>query len=691
MNAVAMTPYGGGRALRAAGVRHAPPPVLLGPELPGDDGIDFRGLLDILRRRWLTVLIPMLVLGGLSFAYVTFAKKVYTASTLLLLDPRDQRVLQSDVLQAGAGSDAALVESQVRVVTSDNVLIRVVEKLNLANVESFGGDAEAPAERAADALDTLARAVSASRADRTYVLELKAKANDPALARRIADALAAAYIADQIDAVKSATRKTNENVTARLDELRVQLRDADEKVQRYRAANGLVGRDGTAVTEQQLAELNQRLIQARAVLATAQARHDQLSRGNAAATPEALASQAMSGLRTQEAEVARREADLSATYGDNHPAVVKVRAELATIRAQIGAEVGRFSESARNDLAIARGDVAALQAELDRLTGRDVTDAAALIELRELQREADATRTIYEAMLARAKETGAQEDLATASARIIAPAVTPDTPSYPPKLFILGVAIAFGLGLGAALALLMERFDERVRTAGQLRRLGLDVLAALPPFASGRRAEQNGFDYAIRLLRAELRDASERLHQRTALVVGSQQHDGAAAVALNLALAAAASGEKVLIIDADPVNRTLSQLIAPRARIGLAEVLSGKAKLSDALIGNAANGLQALPLAARDVAYRGRPSRIAYEKLIAEAKARFAYIVFVGAPLTDEPDARSIAEATDQVALVLKAEATTRSALAKALRALRVSGDKTCGIVLTMANARAAA
>ncbi len=691
MNAVAMTPYGGGRALRAPGYRAAPPPALIGPELPGDDGVDIRGLIDVLRRRWKIVLAPTLILGALALGYVMITPKLYTASTLLLLDPRDQRVLQNDVLPTGAGSDAALVESQVRLVTSDTVLGRVVEKLNLARVKEFGDDADAPAERAANALDKLADRVTALRADRTYVLELRAKSNDPVLAGRIADALAMAYIDDQIDAVRSATRKTNENVTARLDELRRQLRDADEQVQQYRAANGLVGRDGTSITEQQIAELNQRLIQARSILATAQARYDQLSRGNAGATPEALASQAMSGLRTQEAEVARREADLSATYGDKHPAVVKVRAELASIRRQIGSEVGRFAESARNDLAIARADAAALQAELDRLTGRDVVDTRALIELRELQREADATRTIYEAMLTRAKETGEQQELATSSARIIAPAVTPDAPSYPPKLLILGVAIAFGLGLGAALALLMERFDDRIRTASQLRRLGLDVLAALPPFASGRRAAANGFDYAIRLLRAELRDAGDRLHQRTALVVGSQQHDGAAAVALNLALAAATGGERVLIIDADPVNRTLSQLVAPRARMGLAEVLSGKVTLDEALVGNPSNGLQALPIAARDVAYRGRPSRVAYERLIAEAKERFAYIVFVGAPISDEPDARSIAEAADQVALVLKAETTRRVDLAKALRALRVSGDKTCGIVLTMADARAAA
>jgi uncharacterized protein involved in exopolysaccharide biosynthesis/Mrp family chromosome partitioning ATPase len=687
MQSAAMTPYSAARPVR----RQAPPPVLYEPDRPGDDGIDIRGLLDILRRRWRTVLVPAVLLTALALAYVLITPKLYTSSAMLLLDPRDQRVLEGGVLSAGSGSDAALVESQARVITSDAVLGRVVESLGLGNVAEFGGASEDPVKRAASALDLLGKRVAASRADRTYVLEIKTTARDPQLARQIADAVTLAYIADQNDSARAATRRANEALTARLTELRDQLREAEDKIQAYRAANGLVGRDGSATTEQQLAELNQRLVEARARLASAKARYDQMQRSDAASSSEALASPVVAVLREQLSDAMRREADLSATLGDRHPSVVKVRAEVASLQAQMNAEIGRIAASARNDLAIAEGDVAGLQAELDRLTGRDVKDAGVLIQLRELQREADVIREVYESVLARAKETSEQERLDVSSARVIAPATTPAGASFPPRLFIIGIALALGLGAGAALALMRERFDDRIRDAAQLRRAGLEVLAVVPPFGSRRRGPDGGFDYAIRLLRAELRDPAARQAERSALVVSGRKGDGAAAVALNLALAAVGGGERVLIVDADPVRRSLSKLVAPQARVGLMEVLAGKAHFRDALIGHPASGFQVLPMALGSEKIRGRPSRAAYERLVALARTKFDYILFVGAPLSDEPDARAIAEAVDQIALVLRAGSTRRADLEASLRALRIRGQKTCGIVLTMAGTPAAA
>ena len=146
-----------------------------------------------------------------------------------------------------------------------------------------------------------------------------------------------------------------------------------------------------------------------------------------------------------------------------------------------------------------------------------------------------------------------------------------------------------------------------------------------------------------------------------------------------------AAGERVLIIDADPVNRSLSAMVAPEAAVGLMEVLAGKVRFNEALAGSGASGFQALPMAVTSKVSRYRPSRAAVERLITYARARFDYVLFVGAPLRDEPDARAIAEAVDQVALVLKAGSTTRGDVASALRALRIRGEKTCGIVLTMA------
>lgn len=688
MNSLAMTPYDGAHMPRGVSMRQLPTPALLDPERHEDEGLDIRSLIEILRRRWLTVALCTAALVGLSLAYVLITPRLYTAATILLLDPRDPRVLQTEVLPTGSGSDAALVESQVKVITSDAVLARVVAMLGLADVREFGGSDDDPAVRAHNALDIISRRISASRADRTYVLEVKASAQDADLSRRMADAVGEAYLADQTDAARAATRRANEGLTSRLQELQDKLRDADEKVQAYRAAHGLVGTGGTAVTDQQLLQLNEKLIAARASLSAKQSRYETIRNGDIGGTTEALASTVVTALRTQLAEAVRKEAELSATLGDNHPSVIKARAQVAAIRAQIADEIARIAESARKDVEIARADVKALEAELDRLTGRDIKDGAALIELRELQREADSIRDVYASILKRVKETGEQERLEAPAARILAPASMPKGASFPPRMLIVGVAFAVGLGLGIALALMRERFDDRIRNAGQLRRAGLEVLASVPPF-DDRKGRAGGFDYAIRLLRAELRDSVARNAERSALFVASRTGDGAPVVALNLALAAVANGERVLIVDADAAHRTLTSMVAPGAMVGLFDVLQGRIRLMDAVVGDPRNGLQCLPMPKRSLAGRGRPSRAAFEKLVAQAKANFDYVIFVGAPLSDEPDARAIAEAVDQIGLVLRANATRRIDIAAALRALRVRGAKTCGVVLTMAGAQA--
>lgn len=685
MNSLAMTPYSGAQSARGVPMRPLPP-AYLDPEQREEEGADLRTLIDILRRRWLTVAVCTLALVGLALAYVLVTPKLYTSATMLLLDPRDPRVLQTEVLPTGSGSDAALVESQVRVITSDAVLGRVVDMLDLGGTREFGGTSENSVERRTEAIGTLARRVTASRADRTYVLEVKASAGEPDRARRIADSIGEAYLADQTDAARAATRRTNEALNARLAEVAEKLRIADEKVQQYRAQHGLVGAEGTAVTTQQIQELNERLIAARANLAARQARYDAIRGGDVGGTTEALASTVVTALRTQLAEALRREADLSATLGDNHPSVRKVRAEIAALRAQIADEIGRIAESARKDVEIAKGDVKALEAELDRLTGRDVKDAQALIELRELQREADSLRDVYQSMLKRVKETEEQEQLEAPAARVIAPASTPKGASFPPRILIVGVALAVGLGLGVALALLRERFDDRIRNAAQLRRAGLEVLASVPPFET-KAGKAGGFDYAIRLLRAELRDSVARSSERAALFVSSKAGDGAPVVALNVALAAVANGERVLIVDADPTQRALTGMVAPGALVGLYDVLHGRIALMQAVVGDPRTGFQCLPMPKAEG--RGRPSRAAFEKLIAQAKTHFDYVIFVGAPLDEEPDSRAIAEAVDQIGLVLRANATRRMDIAAALRALRVRGAKTCGVILTQATAPA--
>lgn len=665
---------------------------------------DLRGLLGVLVQRWRTIALTTLLVCGALLAFALLTTPLYTASTQILIDPRDRRVLQTEVTSTGLGGDTALVESQVRLITSDAILRRVVVELQLAADAEFNRDAASDPDPMARVVERLGRRVSVRRADRTYIIDVRATSRDAYKAARIANAVAAAYLADQAEAAQTTTRRATSALTSRLDELRENLRRAEQAAQDFRRSNNIVGTQGATVTEQQLSEINQRLVLARARAAEAQARVDAVTRvmgRNGAVDPgsisDALASNVVTALRAQFAEISRRESELANQLGPRHPTVLDVRSQLTNIRRLIGEEIGRIAESARTDLSVARAAEQSLQRDLDRLQQRTLETNQSQIRLRELEREVDAARQLYEAFLTRSLQTSEQERMDLVNARIIAPAAVPDRPSFPPRLILLAAGLVGGLGLGVAGAFLREHLDDRLRTPGDVRRrFGLPTLAVLPRLA--RRglfgARRGGLDHdvadrprgplatAIEALRHDLRDRTGAAPQRSVVVTSATSGDGRTTVATNLALAVAMAGERVLLVDADPATAAISRRIAPDARVGLFEVMAGDIRLADALVRDPRTGLMALPVVSGPTGASDRLSRATVAMLLDAAKPAFDYVVFDTGPLTVDPGARTVADAVDQIVVVVDAEATSEARAAEAFETLRPRDTQRVGVVL---------
>ena len=236
------------------------------------------------------------------------------------------------------------VESQVRVLTSDSVLLRVVKAEALDRDPEFarppsplrslmlsfglGGEASA-ADPAVAALNALKRAVQVKRSERTYVVDVSVTSRDREKAARLANAIAQAYLAEQTDVRANAARQVSQSLSARLNELKNRVREAEDRVEAFKQRNNILGSSGQLVNEQQLTELNNQLGVARARTAAAKARLDQvqqvqLSKNEIGAFPEAVQSQTITALRSQYAEVMRREAEQMTLLGARHPAVIEI-------------------------------------------------------------------------------------------------------------------------------------------------------------------------------------------------------------------------------------------------------------------------------------------------------------------------------------------------------------------------------
>ncbi len=182
--------------------------------------------------------------------------------------------------------------------------------------------------------------------------------------------LFASFPEEQSAARAEAARRASTSLNARLAELRERLQQAEQRVEDYKKANNLVSSGGTLVNERQLTEINSQLVLAQSRSAEAKARFDKIrdaqrNRADPGAISEATGSATIAALRTQLAEIARKQDEINATLGKRHPAVIEIESQARRIRGMIAEEVARIAEAARNDMERTLANEATLAANLE--------------------------------------------------------------------------------------------------------------------------------------------------------------------------------------------------------------------------------------------------------------------------------------------------------------------------------------
>src|SRR4051794_32906046 len=400
----------------------------------------------------------------------------YAATAQLYVDPRELQLVDRELTprsQDIAGL-SMVVESQARLITSNNVLLRVIEDTRLEKDPEFGGEAtslmgtllnlisfgarssvDANAGKMAALLDALNRHINVKRTDRTYVVDIEVWSHEPAKAARLANAVSAAYLAESKQSQADAARRATNDLSSRLKELQDRLRASENALAVYKAQNNFVGTQDTLVSDQQLSAMTQRLAAAHALTLDAQAKYDQIEasrRGGASdagAIPEALQSPTIANLRAQYAEARRKYAELSSELGPLHPSLKNMEKQVEDLRKNIAEELNRFSQSARNDLTRARDYEASLNKALDTQKHQSVDLSQASGRLRELERDVEANRNVYQSFLKRSREPEEQKSLNPSAARIIGEATPPQRRVFPPAMSLIAM---IGLAIGALAA-----------------------------------------------------------------------------------------------------------------------------------------------------------------------------------------------------------------------------------------------
>jgi uncharacterized protein involved in exopolysaccharide biosynthesis len=436
--------------------------------------LDFRRLYAWIRDRLLAIVVLALLGAAVGGAYAVLSPPKYTVDTEILIDPANLQVVADDLYQGAGQVDGQLLDaaSKMRVMTSGNVLSRVVDDLNLANDPEFvgskpafslgslfGGSATDTSDPRVVALASLDKSITVKADAKSYVATLMVSAQTSDKAIQLSSAIVTEFKDELARAEADGASRAAKSLDDRLNSLKQDVSDAEQKVEAYKRANDLAASSGELVSTQAMTQLNTQVVDAQSRLIAAQSAYDELvAAGPNVSTADTQVSASLTALRGKIADLRQQYDSQSMVYGPRHPEMVKLQTQLQAAQVELDAEIGRVVGAARVSVDEAKASLAALTAKADSLKANVFTDNEAMVTLRELQRDADSKTAIYEAFLTRAQQITQREQIDTSNVRVISTAVPPAARSWPPRTMVvmagggfgglmLGIVLAIGLGI----------------------------------------------------------------------------------------------------------------------------------------------------------------------------------------------------------------------------------------------------
>ena len=705
-----------------------------------DHRFDLREVLSFVWRQWKFIAAVMGVVFLIGLVSLMRQTPLYTATSLVLLDRQREKAPGVEAILTDVNLDFAMVESQMAIIRSSVFLRRVVDKERLVSDPEFGTRRGPPspgffaslrglfsggsaAEEAAPkppeepdeqpmprdvlhSVEALKGAVSVARNGQGHVLAISVVSRDPARAARLANAVADAFLVDKLDTRFEAAKRASAWLSDRLVDLRNQLRESEEAVAKFRAEHGLYQTGSVTLTQQQLSELNGKLVDARADVAQKKARVDLLTSiqargGSLQNMPDLSNSGALPTLRQQAATLSQQEADLLARYSAAHPLVVNVKAQQRDVERAIAAETQRLAAGIKNEYELAQTRVGSLERSLREATGQTSVDDTTAIRLRELERTAAVNKSLFEDFLQRAKITQEQSTFEAREARVITPALPPGAPSYPRKTQYIAINLLIGLLLGVGGAVAKEMLNAGFTTPKQVEDvLGLPLLASVSLMSSldltveGKTVAiynypvvkpLSRYSEAIRTLRSGIQmtdvDNPPKVVQVTSTVPG----EGKTTIALSLAASGATSGLKVLLIDGDLRHPSASRALNMDKDTGLVDLLLGQVNPKDVLRFYEKAGYWALAAGNRTQNPTDLLGSERMKSLVASFRQTFDLVVIDTSPAGPVIDPVVVSQLSDKIVMVVHWASTAREMVKQAVQQL--SGHrKIAGIAFNQVN-----
>jgi capsular exopolysaccharide synthesis family protein len=516
------------------------------------------------------------------------------------------------------------------------------------------------------------------------------------MAAKIANALGDAYIRQNVEFTSTTTKEASTFLTEQLAQQREKLEASEQALQAYRERTDSVSlEERQNVVVQRLADLNAAVTRANTARIQKESAYNQvkIALENPAAidtVPLILSNPFVQQQKTELATLQRQRAQLSEKLGPNHPDMIKVGVAIDNAQARIQAEVAQIVQSMRSDYEAAMAEERSLTAALNRQKAEAQVLSRTGIEYGVLQRDNDANRQMFEALLKRTQETGISEELKAGNIRVIDEAETPRSPVSPSTFNNLLIALLGGLALAVGLAFAFEYGDDRIKNPDELKKsLGLPFLGMVPalfdktittPLITG--GAPSLFSESFRSIRTNVLFSSADEGPRLVVVTSSAPGEGKTAVSTNLSLALAQAGHRVLLIDADMRKPRVHEVFSHPLGPGLSNLLVGDKQVSEAIHESPQQGLWLMPAGT----YPPNPAELLGSKkfrdLTVFLQQYFDWVIIDTPPVMAVTDASIAANLAHGVLFVVGAEMTSRRVAQRAVEQLEMSQAKFLGAVL---------
>ncbi len=424
----------------------------------------------------------------------------------------------------------------------------------------------------------------------TQLVDLGFRAADPAFAARAVNTVADEYVNQNLDVKVASLDRGLEKLSAEVARQQALVQESELKLAEYRErqdAGALA--DNQNIVVARLTQLNEAVTKARTERIQRESVWKQVqSAGSDVDTLSVIVqSPFIQTLKTQVTELEREQSRVSERYGDRHPDYRKVQEQLAGAHRQLEAETRKAVQNARSDYENALAQENTLAQALREQQGAASALGRKGVDYTVLQREAESNREIYNMLLQRERELRVIVNGRSNNVRVVDRADVPESPFRPNHRQDWIYALLFGTVLGVGAAFLLDYLDDTIKTPEDItRRLKLRLLGLVPAVRGDRHPLLSGpvphdFGEAFRSLRTSLVSQVQGEGPKLIAVTSAQPLEGKTTTAVNMAMALAVGGSRVLLVDADMRRPSVNKALRLTNDRGLSQLLAGQARMRE--------------------------------------------------------------------------------------------------------------